>query len=153
MSSPYRPKFLDIGSNLPNRIIIQGSFTVGANGAITAITPNGSGLAATIAADGSAVQGLLFTVTHPVGANAATYTITPSEQYLKLGACRVERFSPTATGTPDLVSLRTAPFGSVTANSLTIYAITTSTGVLTDLAVGTVITFELDFINSVSPRT
>lgn len=145
-----RVKSLPLGSNMPNKVLIAGSLTIGAAGAITVVTPSGLGLGATIAADGQACAGNLFTVTHTT---TGTYVIAPSETYIKIAYYNAGLRSAVAVGAADTRQVRTRVYNAA-ANTLTIEIVdTAAANALVNPASGESLQFFMEFITSSSPRT
>lgn len=137
-----------LGGNIPNGVHLVGKATIGASGAISAITPNGTGFAQSVAADGSAVQAYLATITHTA---AGTYVIAPAESYIKIAYCSVQLTSQAAPGVANTLQIRKRPYDS-SANSQTVVIVDTAAAdVATNPASGDQIDFHLVFVTSASP--
>ena len=147
MPAPYRIKLPVLGGNIPNKVTLTSSCTIGAAGAITAITPSAS-LTTTIAADGSAVQGYLHTVTHTA---AGTYVFAPAEQYVKPSYYNAGLRITTAAGAASTLQVRVRPYDT-SANTLTVQIVdTAAANAATDPPSGSVLQFFVEFVGSTSP--
>lgn len=156
MSSPYRIKWPAV-TNVPGEVVIEGVFTLGANGAPTTIRPS--------AGTASGANGNLFTVTQlgtAFGAtNANCYQVTFTEQYLQSVSKHVEYhpvFATTFT-TPTLYQAQSTTYDPTT-NSFVILVFTegtvggaaTAPALTSSLAAGSIY-FRAVFKNTVSPAS
>lgn len=150
MPSPFRFKFFNLGSNVPNKILIEGLVSIGASGAVTAVTPTGGALGAAIPADGQACPGALFTVTHSA---TGTYLFTFTETYIRPSYYNAGLRSLTAVGAADTRQVRVRPFDTVN-NQLKVEIVdTAAANALVNPASGEVLVLFAEFVGSSVPRT
>lgn len=148
MAQSYRIKLPMSGTNVPQLVKIEGAVTIGSAGAITALVPSGLGESGVVPADGTAVQGYLFTIVHSA---TGTYQVTPTESYIKVVKATAALTSQVAAGSANTLQVRVKPYDS-TNNQLNILIVDTgSSNAATDPNSGDVLSFDIDFVNSLAP--
>ena len=155
MTSPYRAKFQRL-SNIPQEIDIVGTIVLGVSGAIVSVVPT---LSAALQAQLGVGTSSLYSV---VKAGVGLYTVTMTEQYLKPAGLDVA-LETNSVSTYNSQAVQFSQYSQLSPTSpysfqIQVFAVSSAaagsppTGLPAEAATGSVITFEAQFINSVSPR-